>query len=298
VKKRVTAQFSNMSGRMTSRKTMVEKIDAHHHLWRYDAADYSWIDESKGVLKRDFLPADLERELRAAGMDGAVAVQARQTLSETTWLLELASQFPFIRGVVGWAPIASENFPAELEHLRAYPALKGLRHVIQDEPDENFILSASFNRGIARLKDTGLAYDILIFERHLPAAIQFVDLHPRQTFVLDHMAKPRIRDRAIAPWRPTITELAMRGNVYCKVSGMVTEADWRTWSQEDLSPYLEVVLEAFGPQRLMVGSDWPVCLLATSYTRWFEVLNGLLEKLTVAERERILGGTAKEVYGL
>ena len=215
---------------------MVEKIDAHHHLWRYDAADYGWIDESKEVLKRDFLPADLERELRVAGMDGAVAIQARQTLIDTAWLLDLASKFPFIRGVVGWAPIASENFSAELEHLCSHRKLKGLRHVIQDEPDDNFILGSSFNRGIAWLKDTGLTYDILIFERHLPAAIQFVDRHPRQTFVLDHMAKPRIREEVIDPWRRNITELAKRDNVYCKVSGMVTEADWLGWSHQDLRP--------------------------------------------------------------
>lgn len=277
---------------------MAEKIDAHHHLWQYDIVDYGWIDESMGVLKRDFLPADLERELRAAGMDGAVAVRARQTLSETTWLLDLASQSPFIRGVIGWAPIASESFPSDLEHLRSYPKLKGLRHVIQDEPDDNFILGASFNRGVACLKETSLAYDILIFEKHLPAAIQFVDRHPRQKFVLDHVAKPRIRQRVMDPWRHNITELAKRDNVCCKVSGMVTEADWSSGSQEDLWPYLEVVLEAFGPRRLMAGSDWPVCLLATSYTRWFEVLNGFLGRLAVTEKERILGGTASEVYNL
>ena len=277
---------------------MVEKIDAHHHLWKYDVVDYGWIDGSMGVLKRDFLPADLERELCRAGIDGTVVVQARQTLSETAWLLNLTDQSSFIRGVVGWAPIASENFPADLEHLRSCRKLKGLRHVIQDEPDDNFILGSSFNRGIALLKDTGLVYDILIFERHLPAAIQFVDRHPQQTFVLDHVAKPRIRERVMDPWRRNIAELAKRDNVYCKISGMVTEADRLAWSQEDLWPYFEIVLEAFGPQRLMAGSDWPVCLLATSYSWWFEVLNGFLAELTVTERARILGGTASEIYNL
>jgi L-fuconolactonase len=277
---------------------MPEKIDAHHHLWQYDKKNYGWIDQNMRVLRRDFLPADLETEMRSAGMDGAVAVQARQTLSETAWLLDLADQSSFIRGVVGWAPIASENFSADLDHLHSCRKLKGLRHVIQDEPDDNFILDPSFNRGIARLKDTGLVYDILIFERHLPAAIHFVDRHPRQTFVLDHVAKPRIRERVMDPWRCNIAELAKRDNVYCKISGMVTEADWVGWRQEDLWPYLEVVLKVFGPQRLMVGSDWPVCLLATSYIGWFEVLNDFLGKLAVTERERIFGGTASEVYGL
>lgn len=277
---------------------MVEKIDAHHHLWQYDKENYGWIDQNMGVLRRDFLPPDLDKELRSAGIDGAVAVQARQTLSETAWLLSLADQFSFIRGVVGWAPIGSDDFSAHLDHLHSYRKLKGLRHVIQDEPDDNFILNASFNHGIARLRGTRLVYDILIFERHLPAAIQFVDRHPQQKFVLDHVAKPKIRHRVMDPWRRNIVELAKRENVYCKISGMATEADWLRWSRQDLWPYFEVVLEAFGPQRLMVGSDWPVCLLATSYSGWFEVLNAFLGDLAVPERERILGGTASEVYGL
>jgi L-fuconolactonase len=279
-------------------KTIVEKIDAHHHLWLYDQQNYGWIDQNMGVLRRDFLPADLDKELRSAGIDGAVAVQAQQTLSETAWLLSLADQFSFIRGVVGWAPIASEDFSTHLDHLQSHGKLKGLRHIVQSEADDNFILDASFNRGIARLKNTGLVYDILIFERHLPVAIQFADRHPQQKLVLDHVAKPRIRERAMEPWRRNIAELAKCENVYCKISGMVTEADWSAWSPQDLWPYLEVVLEAFGPQRLMVGSDWPVCLLAVSYSDWYNLLNSFLEKLTVSEREKILGGTASEVYRL
>ncbi len=277
---------------------MAEKIDAHHHLWQYQIADYGWIDDNMSALKRDFLPADLERELRAAGIDGAVAVQARQTLGETSWLLDLASRSAFIRGVVGWAPISSENFPAELERLRSQEKLKGLRHVIQDEPDDNFILGEKFNAGISRLKDTSLVYDILIFEKHLPATIQFVDRHPHQVFVLDHAAKPKIRDRAMDPWRAHVAELARRENVYCKISGMVTEANWLSWSKEDLLPYLEVVLESFRPQRLMVGSDWPVCLLATSYGNWFKTLNELLGELSRTEKDQVFGMTASKVYHL
>ena len=277
---------------------MVEKIDSHFHLWRYENDDYGWIDENMGTLKRDFLPPDIERELQGTRIDGAIAVQAQQTLNETDWLIGLADQFSFIRGVVGWAPIANEDFSEHLDRLQPLRKLKGLRHVVQSEPDDNFILNASFNRGIARLKNTGLVYDILIFEKHLPAAIQFVDRHPQQKFVLDHIAKPRIRERVMDPWRQNIAELAKRENVYCKLSGMVTEADWAAWSPQDLWPYVEVVLEAFGPQRLMAGSDWPVCLLATSYPGWFNALNTFLEKLTVSERERVQGATATEVYGL
>ena len=277
---------------------MAEKIDSHHHLWRYDKKNYEWIDDNMEVLRRDFLPPDLEKQLHNAGIDGAVVVQAQQTSSETDWLISLAEQLSFIRGVVGWAPIANGNFPGHLDRLQSSRKLKGLRHIIQSEPDDNFILNASFNRGIASLKNTGLVYDILIFEKHLPAAIQFVDLHPQQKFVLDHVAKPRIRERVMDHWRQNISELAKRENVYCKLSGMVTEADWSAWSPQDLWPYLEVVLEAFGPQRLMAGSDWPVCLLAVSYSAWFAVLNTFLEKLTPTERERILGGTATDVYSL
>ena len=277
---------------------MAEKIDSHHHLWQYDKENYGWIDENMGILRRDFLPPDLDEGLRSTGIDGAVAVQAQETLSETDWLISLAQQFSFIRGVVGWAPIASEDFSEHLGRLQSSRKLKGLRHIIQGEPNDNFILNASFNRGIARLKGTGLVYDILIFEKHLPAAIQFVDRHPQQKFVLDHIAKPRIRERVTDPWRQNITELAKRENVYCKISGMVTEADWSAWSQQDLWPYLDVVLEAFGPRRLMAGSDWPVCLLATSYSGWFETLTAFLGKLAVAETEQILGGTASEVYRL
>lgn len=210
----------------------------------------------------------------------------------------MAEQFSFIQGVVGWAPIASEDFSEHLDRLQSSRKLKGFRHIIQSEPDDNFILNASFNRGVACLNNTGLVYDILIFEKHLPAAIRFVDRHPQQKFVLDHVAKPKIRERVMDPWQRNITELAQGENVYCKISGMATEADWSAWSPQDLWPYLEVVLEAFGPQRLMAGSDWPVCLLATSYSGWFDVLNVFLEKLAGTERERILGGTASEVYRL
>jgi L-fuconolactonase len=277
---------------------MTEKIDAHHHLWRYSPQEYAWIGDNMPQLRRDFLVADLEGELSNASFAGAVAVQARQSREETDWLLSLAGGSQAILGVIGWAPIASRQFPAELERLRGESKLKGLRHIIQDEPDENFILGTEFNQGIRAIRDSGLVYDILIFERHLPAAIQFVDRHPQQVFVLDHVAKPRIRDRVLDPWRRNISELARRDNVYCKISGIVTEADWSTWTQEDLRPYVDVVLRAFGAGRLMAGSDWPVCLLASTYRKWIGTLQALIGGLSVSEQARILGGTATEVYRL
>ncbi|MGH9530575.1 MAG: amidohydrolase family protein [Terriglobales bacterium] len=275
-----------------------EIIDAHHHLWRYSPLEYGWIDDSMTVLRRDFLLADLERELSDAGVDGTVAVQATQTLEETQWLLSLAENSRLVRGVVGWAPFTSEEFPGELERLKSNKKLKGLRHVIQDEPDDNYINRPDFNRGIKMLASSGLVYDILIFERHLLPAIEFVDRHPNQVFVLDHIAKPRIREKVMEPWKQNISEMARRPNVYCKLSGMVTEAQWATWSNADLEPYVNVVLDAFTPARVMFGSDWPVCLLAARYGRWLESLKHMISQLSTGEKDRVLGTTATEVYHL
>ncbi len=277
---------------------MAERIDAHHHLWRYSADQYDWIDDRMHVLQRDFLPGDLEAAAGQASMDGTIAVQARQSIEETEWLLSLAGESTLIRGVVGWAPLMSDNLGSVLDRLRANHKLKGLRHVVQAEPDDDFILRSDFNRGLASLLGTGLVYDILIFERHLPQTIQFVDRHPQQVFVLDHIAKPAIAKKQLEPWRSNLLELAKRENVYCKVSGMVTEADWTRWSDADLRPYWDTVLQCFGPERLMFGSDWPVCLVASSYERWLQTVAGWTNALTSSGRDSILGETAKKVYGL
>ena len=277
---------------------MIDRIDAHHHLWRYSKEEYGWIAGNMAPIARDFLPQDLQQALSSSGIHGSIAVQARQTLEETQSLLDFAQEFPIIRGVVGWAPIASPEFPQVLERFRRFQKLKGFRHVVQDEPDNAFLLRQNFNEGIALFKRYGLVYDILIFERQLPAAISFVDRHPAQVFVLDHIAKPRIRDRVLEPWRTNIRELARRENVSCKLSGMVTEAHWAQWSLPDLLPYFEVVLDAFGPKRLMAGSDWPVCLLAATYQTWFSTLREFIARLSSAEQEMILGGVASEVYSL
>jgi L-fuconolactonase len=277
---------------------MTARIDAHHHLWHYSPDALPWIGDSMTVLRSDFLPADLLPRMQAAGVDGAVAVQAQQTVAETEWLLELANRHAWMRGVVGWAPLASHEFPAVLERLRTHGKLKGLRHVVQDEPDDDYILGDAFNRGVSRLRDTGLVYDILIYERHLGQAIAFVDRHPGQVFVLDHVAKPLIRQGKREPWTTHLRALARRENVFCKVSGMVTEADTARWTPADLQPYWEIALEAFGPERLLVGSDWPVCELACSYTRWFELVREWTAPLSPAERDGILGGNAARVYRL
>jgi len=277
---------------------MIQRIDAHHHLWRYRKEEYGWIGPGMEALARDFLPEDLREEMLASGIDGSVAVQVRQSVEETDWLLELAASSTFIRGIVGWAPIARADFPGALERWRGNSLLKGLRHIIQDEADDDFINRKDFNAGIAALAGSNLAYDILIYDRHLPAAIKFVDRHPNQIFVLDHIAKPRIRNGVIEPWQRSLFELARRGNVYCKLSGMVTEAGWGNWSKSDLQPYFHAALEAFGARRLMAGSDWPVCLLACTYRRWFDTVHEFLQELCAAEKDLILGGVASEVYSL
>jgi len=273
------------------------RVDAHHHLWRYTPEEYGWIDDTMQALRRDFMPEDLEREALAAGVQATVAVQARQTVAETAWLLQLAAQSELIRGVVGWLPIAAEDFPSALERFDAGPLLKGLRHVVQGEP-AGFLDGTEFNRGIAALRGTGLVYDVLIFARQLAEATRFVDRHPQQQFVLDHIAKPEIAAGELEIWSKGIRELARRENVVCKVSGMVTEADWSQWSPASLKPYFDTVLEAFGPARLMAGSDWPVLTVACTYPRWWQTIAEWIAPLSATECEEIESGTAIRTYKL
>jgi len=273
-------------------------IDSHHHFWHYDPAAYNWIDESMQVIRRDFLPEHLQTEIATVGVDGVVSVQARQSIQETEWLLELSKKHDFIKGIVGWVDLVSPAVEAQLDRFVSNPKLKSVRHVVQGEPDENFILREDFGRGIRLLSKYGLAYDLLILERHLPPTIQFVDRHPDQIFILDHVAKPRIKEHAIKAWTRNLRELARRSNVYCKISGMVTEADYAVWTEDQLHPFFDVALEAFGPKRLMFGSDWPVCVVACSYSRWFGLVSSWIRSLTLAEQARILGGTATEAYDL
>lgn len=273
-------------------------IDAHLHVWRYLPPGPAWMGDGLGVLRRDFLIDDLRDVTAEAGVTGAIVVEAERTIAETEWLSKVAVSDDLICGVVGWAPLASPGVTSELEKIAAHPKMKAVRHPIHDELDDDFVLREDFNRGIAELKKFDLGYDILIFEKHLPQTIQFVDRHPDQIFILDHAAKPRIRERVLDPWCDNIRELALRPNVYCKISGMVTEGDWDTWSEEELSPYIDVVLEAFTPKRLMFGSDWPVVTLASSYQRWIGTVRAAIAQLSSAERDWILAKTAIEAYRL
>ncbi len=273
-------------------------IDAHQHFWIYNSSEYGWIDDSMAGIRRDFLPEDLDSELSESKFDGSVAVQARQTLDETRWLLELAEATPKIFGVVGWVDLCSPDAHAQLKEFARNPKLVGLRHVVQAEPDDRFLLRPDFLRGIALLEEFELAYDILIYTRHLPVAAEFVAQFPRQRFVLDHLAKPPIKTGEIDRWADGIRRLAAFPNVFCKLSGLVTEADWQQWTQEQIHPYLDVAFDAFGSDRLMIGSDWPVCLVAATYGRVMGVVKDYIRRHCPEALESVLGGNAQRFWRL
>jgi len=272
-------------------------IDAHQHFWIYNQPEYGWIDETMGPIRRDFLPADLKPQLQQAGFQGSVAVQVRQTLDETRWLLELAENNAFILGVVGWVDLRSPRVRDELKLFAGKSKLVGIRHIVQGEPDD-FLHQADFLHGISMLEEFDLAYDVLIYPRHLSQAAEFVARFPRQRFVLDHLAKPPIKSGAVDAWARGMRELAAFPNVSAKLSGLVTEADWQAWKPEDVRPYLDVAFEFFGPTRLMIGSDWPVCTVAASYARVMNLIKDYLRSSTVEDRESVLGGNASRFWRL
>jgi L-fuconolactonase len=274
------------------------RLDSHQHFWRYNDTEYGWITPEKAVLRRDYLPSELQPLLKANGFDGSIAVQARQTLEETEWLLSLAEQHDFIKGVVGWVDLCSPDLDEQLEHFGRHPKLVGVRHVVHDEPDDEFMLRSDFRRGISRLAHYGLAYDLLIFVKHLPAALRLVQEFPAQRFVLDHIAKPDIRGRAMSPWDRGIRKLAQEPNVMCKLSGMVTEADWQQWQPSDYAAYLDLISAAFGTGRLMIGSDWPVCTLSSPYGATLGIVAQYIEQFPPVVRQRILGGNCARAYGI
>lgn len=273
-------------------------IDSHHHFWNYTPEDYGWIPDDWPMIKRDFLPGDLEMEMRLAGVDSVISVQARQSLEETRWLLELVRSNAFIQAVVGWVPLASPAIRDELKQLTDNKKLRSVRHVVQGESDPEFLLRPAFESGIRALRDHGLAYDILVFEHQLDQTIQFVDRHPDQIFIVDHIAKPKIAQGLLEPWRKNIRELAKRENVACKLSGMVTEADPKNWTSATLAPYFDVVMQAFGPKRLLYGSDWPVCLAGVSYRDWLATVRAAVCGFSASEQEDIFSGNARRFYSL
>lgn len=272
-------------------------IDSHQHFWTYNEAEYPWIPKGS-PLQQDWLPEDWHQVAGALGFTGSIAVQARQSMAESRWLLDLARKHHTIKGVVGWVDLQSETVESQLIELSQFPKFVGVRHVVQDEPDDAFLLRPEFQRGISILKSFQLAYDLLIFPRQLPAALELVQRFPDQRFVLDHIAKPNIKDATLSPWKEQIEQLAGFENVWCKVSGMVTEANHRGWKPMDFQPYLDIVFEAFEPERLMFGSDWPVCLLAGSYNQVFELADDYTAQFSAADRHQFYTESAVEAYGL
>ncbi len=276
----------------------MKRIDSHQHFWAHDATDYPWMSDEYAALRRDFLPDDLAPLLREAGFDGTVAVQAREMVAETDFLLGLAEAHPWILGVVGWIDLCDPAAEPLVERYAAHPKLKGMRLLIHDRPDVEFAVSADHVRGIGWLARQNLAYDLLLKPPHIEPATRLVDRFPNQRFVVDHIAKPPIASGALSPWCEEIRDLARRPNVFCKVSALVTTADWTNWTAVQFSPYLDVVLEAFGPDRLMVGSDWPVCTCAASYGRTMQIFRDWAATLSPSEQSAVLGGTCTQFYQL
>ena len=275
------------------------RIDAHQHFWNYDPARHAWITEEMSLLKRDFLPADLAPELMASGIDASVAVQVEQSVQETHSLLKLAEHNPRVTGVIGWVDLSSSGLSKRLDELSRHDKLRGFRHIAQSEPDDRFLASESFVSGVSQLKEYGFTYDILIYPKQLPAARELVEKLPKQKFVIDHLAKPDVKNESNSKeWAGHMWAIAQNPNVYCKVSGLVTEADWSAWKPTDFKPYLDIVFEAFGSDRLLFGSDWPVCLLAANYRKVVQIVEEYLSGTSQNERNKIFGGNAIRFYGL
>lgn len=273
-------------------------IDSHQHFWRYNPVRDGWITEEMAALQRDYLPEHLLPELKLNHVEGCIAVQADQSEDETMLLVDLAQRHSFIRGVIGWVDLRSDRLPERLKFFSQFEKLRGFRHIVQSESDECFLLRRDFLRGISELRAFGFTYDILVYARQLPAAVEFAARFPEQKFVVDHIAKPQIKVKEIAGWEHWMRRMAALPNVHCKLSGMVTEADWRRWRPSDFEPYLDVVFECFGSDRLMFGSDWPVCLLAGSYCQVKNIIADYTQALPQYEKDKIFGLNATRFYGL
>ncbi|QNA42761.1 amidohydrolase family protein [Lacibacter sediminis] len=272
-------------------------IDTHQHFWKYDPVNYSWINDEMQVIRKDFLLGDLAVVVNEHKLQGTVAVQADQTEAETDWLLQLAAKNDFIKGVVGWVDLRSSNIEERLQHYQQFSKLKGFRHVLQGE-EPSFMLQQDFINGISKLQQYNFTYDILIFPKHLTASLELVQQFPEQKFVIDHVAKPYIKDGKIDEWKTGMQQLAKQSNVYCKISGMVTEADWKNWTADDLRPCIDVVVESFGIDRIMYGSDWPVCLVASSYKRWLQTVKDYFSSYSTEDQEKVFSSNAIKFYKL
>lgn len=274
-------------------------IDAHHHYWELGRFDYSWLDEpTLSPIRHSFLPRDLQPLIQEAGIEKTIFVQTQHNLEETAWVLELADKHDFMAGVVGWVDLASAECEDQLLHWKQHPKFVGIRHVTQDEPDDDFIIRPEIMRGLKVLEKHQVPFDLLFYVKHVHHAATVARSLPDLPLVIDHLAKPEIKNQRIDNWQSHFCEAAQFPNLYCKLSGMITEADWDQWTADDIKPFVETALEAFGPERCMFGSDWPVCLLAGSYTRVHQALRDLLGSLSQDEQQLVFGGTASRFYRL
>ncbi len=274
----------------------MKRIDSHQHFWQYNPAEHTWMTAAMNELKRNFMPVDLAPLLSQINFDECIAVQARQSLEETNWLLKLAAEHDFIKGVVGWVDLRSPDIHETLLGYSNQDKLVGVRHVLHDEPDDYFMLQPAFQNGIAALQEFNLTYDLLLFPKHIPIAMQLVEKFPDQPFVVDHIAKPLIYKKALYPWKEDMKELAKYPNVYCKLSGMVTEAKWNDWKEDDFKQYLDIVTDLFGTNRIMIGSDWPVCTLSGNYSATMNIVIKYANQFSKQISDAILGGTCSNFY--
>lgn len=274
------------------------KIDAHQHFWKFDPVRDSWIDETMAAIRRDFLPEDLEPVLKQNGLDGCVVIQSEQSEAENAFQLKNAAENSFIKGVVGWVDFCSDQVEERLEYYSQFKLMKGFRHMLQAKPDASFMLQKSFLNGVSLLQKFRFTYDLLIFPLHLQNAKKLVSAFPNQLFVIDHIAKPNIKSKDIDSWKKDMQAMGELENVSCKVSGMVTEADWENWQQTDFTPYLDIVFEAFGAKRILFGSDWPVCNVAGGYEKMLSIVQNYTSALTQNEQALFWGKNAVQFYNL
>ena len=277
-------------------------IDAHVHFWKYNKIRDAWITDDMKILQKDFLPQDLQPELSENSVEGVVAVQADQSEDETNFLLSLAKDFSFIKGIVGWVDLQNENIENRLLYYSQFPVIKGFRHIVQAEPS-GFLKNKKFLNGVQVLKKFDFTYDVLIYENQLKEALEFVNYFPAQKFIIDHCAKPAIRDKSITDpigigWKKWMAEISKRKNIYCKLSGLITEAKWNEWDEKDFYPYLDVVFDTFGTERIVFGSDWPVMLLSGTYDKWKNLVEKYMDDFSVQEREKVFTQNAIDFYNL
>ena len=273
-------------------------IDSHQHFWYYEPEKHAWIDDSMSVIRRDFTPSNLKTTYQENGIDGCVAVQADQTLAETEFLLSLSAKNDFIKGVVGWVDLQDEQVVGVLDEYALHGKIKGFRHIVQGEADHNFLLRPNFMRGISALEKHQFTYDILVFPHQLGATLEFIKKFPNQKFVIDHIAKPYIKDGFFDGWATMMKEIGKHENVSCKLSGMITEADFKTWTPSQIEPYMQLVLNAFGSERILFGSDWPVCLVAGNYKQVKDLTTDFIAGLSTSEQADIMGRNAIKFYNL